>query len=121
MGLDVGHPAALSRGHGLQCTHLVEDGGFQFLGRQLHGAAAETLQVGEGRVRTQAHAVGQREAHGLAHHDRVARMKTAGDVGAANHLQQRRVVAHAPGAEAFAEVGVEVDGGWVHEVLRVRG
>ena len=39
----------------------------------------------------------------------VARMKAAGDVGRADDAQHRRIVAHLPGAEAFAEVAVEVD------------
>ena len=40
---------------------------------------------------------------------RIAGMEAAGDVGRTDDAQHRRIVAHLPGAEAFAEVAVEVD------------
>ena len=46
-----------------------------------------------------------------ARHDvRIAGMEAAGDIGAGHELEHGVVVAHAPRAEAFAEIGVEVDG-----------
>ncbi len=36
-------------------------------------------------------------------------MKAAGQTGRLHDAQQFFVVAHAPGAETFAEIGVEVD------------
>ena len=65
--------------------------------------------------------LGQREPHRAAHDERVAGMEAARQVGAADDLQQRRIVAHLPGAEAFAKVGVEVDQSRRHVgVLRIR-
>lgn len=44
-------------------------------------------------------------------------MEAAGDVGAGDDLKHRRVVTHPPGAEALADVGVEVEGHAVRRVL----
>ena len=50
-------------------------------------------------------------ARKLLHHDfRVPRVKTAGDIGAGDEPQHGLVVAHAPDAKTFAEIGVEIDG-----------
>jgi hypothetical protein len=60
-------------------------------------------------MRPEADAGGQRQHHRTAHQQRVAGMKAAGDVGGADDAQQLVVAAHSPGAEAFAEISVEID------------
>ena len=107
--LDVHEPGALGRGDASQGAHLVDDGGLKLGRRHLHRPAAEALQVRVGRVRARAHARGHGGADGAAHDQRVPRMEAAGDVGRPHHLQQGLVVAHGPGAEGFAEIGVQID------------
>ena len=107
--LDVRHPLSLRLRHAHQRTHLVGQHRRQLARRQLHHAPAETLQVGERRVRAQADTGCCRQAHGVGHDQRIAGMEAASHVGRPDDGQQRGVVAHAPGAEAFAEVGVQVD------------
>lgn len=46
---------------------------------------------------------------GLAHRQRIAGVKAAGEAGRLHQRQQARVVAHAPDAVAFAEIGVEIE------------
>src|SRR5690606_27041284 len=54
-------------------------------------------------------AVLRRHPDRAAHHDRVAGMKAAGDIGRGDELQHRGVVADRIGAEALAHVAVQVD------------
>ena len=102
-------PCAFRRGHRGERTELVEHCGFEFGGRHLHGPPAKALQVGEGGVGTEAGAAVTRRAHGVAHHQRVAGMEAAGDVGRIDDRQQRLIVAHLPGAEGFAQIGVQIE------------
>ena len=50
------------------------------------------------------------ERHGLLHHDRVAAVEAAGDIGGGDERDDRVVGAHRPVAEALAAVAVDVDG-----------
>jgi hypothetical protein len=50
-----------------------------------------------------------RELDGTVDHRRISGVKAAGNVGRRDDLQEPEVVAHRPGSEALAEVGVEVD------------
>ena len=118
MGLHVRHPAPFRRRHALQRADLVDQPCLQFRRRQVHAAPAEALQIGKRRVRAEADPARQRRTHGLAHHQRVTGMEAAGDVRAGHHIEHGGVVAHRPGAEAFAEVGVEVDRVQGHRHLR---
>ncbi|CFP65736.1 Uncharacterised protein [Bordetella pertussis] len=63
----------------------------------------------------QRHPMGQRRGDGLAHGGWVAAVKATGDIGRRDELQHGFVVAHAPGAVAFAHVAIQVDGG-IHGV-----
>src|SRR5690606_33962590 len=74
-----------------------------------YAAAAEAVEVGEGRMRADGDAVLLRHPDRAAHHDRVAGMKAAGDIGRGDELQHRGVVADRIGAEALAHVAVQVD------------
>src|SRR5574338_886268 len=59
-------------------------------------------------MRAHGDAVLSREAHRAAHHGRVSRMRPARDIRRRNRPHHRLVVAHAPGAERFAHVAVEI-------------
>ena len=80
------------------------------VGGKLHLAAAEALQVGKPRMRADADAAGHRITHHPRHHVPVAGMDPAGDIGRADDPQQRGVVAHCPGAETLAQIGVQIHG-----------
>jgi hypothetical protein len=92
-----------------ESADLVDQHRLQFGCRKLHDPPAETLQVGKRRMRTEADAGGQRLPDRTPHHQGIAGMKTAGDVGRADDTQQFGIAAHLPGAKAFAEIGVEID------------
>ncbi len=59
-------------------------------------------------MRADGNAPGRSGLEGAQDPGRVTGMETAGHVGAADHIENRLVIAHAPGAEAFTEVTVEV-------------
>ena len=60
-------------------------------------------------MRPNPHAVVAGQRHGGSHHIRIARMETTGDIGGGHNIQQCGVVAHGPGAKAFAHIRVEID------------
>src|SRR5690606_27902323 len=76
---------------------------------RVHVAAAEAHEVAISHMRADADAARRRLFHHLADARRVARVKAAGDVGAGDDAEHGNIVAHRPGAEAFAQVTVEVD------------
>ncbi len=62
------------------------------------------------------------EGHQLVHGVGVAGMEAAGDTGRADHGHQIGIVADVVGAEAFADVGVEIDlHGHAARMVEVRG
>ncbi len=107
MGFDVLDPAALGSADAVQRTDLVVQQVLDFLGRVAHGAAAEAGQVLVGRVRADAHAIGQGQGHGLAHDARVTGVETAGDVGAVDKGHDFGIQAQGPVAKAFADVAIQ--------------
>ena len=94
---------------GLQGAHLVEDVGVGLVGRKRHVAAAESLQVGVARVGAQGDAGLLGPVHGAAHHDRVAGVHAAGDVDARHQGDDVGVASDGVGAEAFAQIGIQID------------
>ncbi len=107
VGLHVAHPAALDTADAVQRADLVEQHVFHFFRGAGHGTAAEADQVGVGRVGSDAYAMGHRQGDGAAHGDRVRCVEAAGDVGAIDEGHYLGIKAHAPGAEAFADVAVQ--------------
>ncbi|MNL24864.1 hypothetical protein D3C87_1463150 [compost metagenome] len=106
MRLDVAHVGAGGGGQAFQRANLVDDVGHQVGAGHVHVASAETRQVGVGHMRAHRHAIGARGLQGAQDAGRIARMETAGHVGAGHHRQHGLVIAHAPGAKAFAQVTV---------------
>src|SRR5262249_33383772 len=72
-------------------------------------AAAKTPQIVEGGVSAYGDAVAFGELAGAVHDGGIARMPAASDAGRGDDAEHRLVVAHLPGAEAFTEVGIEID------------
>lgn len=64
-----------------QGANLVDGHGGQFLGTQLHLAAAETLEVGQAGVCADEDGVRDAGADGGGHDEGVAGVEAAGDVG----------------------------------------
>src|SRR5690606_14536522 len=102
-------PAADALDDGPQRAQLIERHQLQFLRFVGDVPPAEALSIRVADVRADADAPGDREAGDGMHRHRVAGVESAGDIGGADDLEQRRVVGHDVVAEAFAQVGVEVD------------
>ena len=81
-----------------------------FIHRAGDRAAAEAKKIGIAGMGTHNDIVGLCEGHRLDHCIGIAGMGTAGDIGAGHDLQHLFIMAHHPRAEAFAEIGVEIDG-----------
>jgi hypothetical protein len=60
-------------------------------------------------MRAQRDPRGQRQIHRPRHRIRVACVKSAGNIGRAHDLQQRRILPHHPRAKAFAHISVQID------------
>src|SRR5690606_8280712 len=80
----------------------------QVVAGDIHVAAAEAHQVGIRDMRTHGHAPFMRRAKGLQYLRRAAGVKATGHIGAADDVQHADVVAHGPGAIAFAKITVDV-------------
>ncbi|MPN52032.1 hypothetical protein SDC9_199684 [bioreactor metagenome] len=79
--LHMGQPAPLGRRNACQRTDLIKNHRLQLGRRQLHRTPAKALQVGIGRMRAQSHTGSKRGVHRLPHHQRIASMKAARNVG----------------------------------------
>src|SRR6185503_14171494 len=110
MRLDVRDAVADQRRHPRRRAHLVGDQARDLLRRERDAAPPEAPEVGEAGMGAHGDAAFLRRGHRRGHDLRVAGVEAAGDVGAGDETQHRAVVAHAPGAEAFRHVAVEVDG-----------
>lgn len=109
MRLDIGHLGTEGTAESVQRTDLVQHHGMHLFGRAGQRAPAEAAQVGIGRVRADAHAMAYRQLHRAPHGERVASVEAASQVGLVNQRHAVDIVAHAPGAKAFAHVAVEQD------------
>ncbi|MNI55940.1 hypothetical protein D3C73_1109210 [compost metagenome] len=107
VGFDVAHPSALRPAQAIKSANLVMQDVLQFLRGVGHGTSAEPHQILIGRMRTDLHAVTQRQADGLAHDARVAGVETAGNVGAIDEGHDLGVQTHGPVAETLADIAVQ--------------
>src|SRR5262249_31998938 len=91
------------------CGDLVDELRLEIL-RPLSGnaPAAKTVEVHEGRVRTDGHAFALCREYRLSHHDGIARVKPASDVCRRDEAQHRVVIADLVGTKAFAHVAVQI-------------
>ena len=96
-------------GETLERSDLVDDVGGKIGGRDVHVASPEAREVRIGDMRTDRDAALGGGLHGAQDADRIAGVEPAGDIGARDDLEHRRVIAHAPCAVALAEVAVEID------------
>src|SRR4029077_12312017 len=72
-------------------------------------ASAEPPDIEKARMGTDPDTVFLGRFHRLEHDQRVAAVKSTGDVGRGDDLQHLGVAAHRPGAKALAHVAIEVD------------
>ncbi|MNC69134.1 hypothetical protein D3C75_1197970 [compost metagenome] len=70
----------------------------------MHAGTAKVLAIGETGVRAYSHAILQRPTDRLTQGLCIACVKTAGNIGRTDQLQQRLVV-----GTAFAEIGVQIN------------
>ena len=106
---DMRDTQTLGAGTSVERADLVDQHRLEFGQRDVHAPPAEPLQVGIARMRADADTVFERQGGGRGHHQRIAGMVAARDVGRADDAEHLGIAAHAPGAETFAEVGVEVE------------
>lgn len=109
MRLDVAHRRADRRRHAGQRADLIDDVGNQVFARHVHVAAAEALQVGIRDMRAHRDTARRGGLQRPQDASGIAGVEAAGHVGAADDVEDRRIAAHAPGAEALAEIAVQVD------------
>ena len=100
---------ALRRAERLQRADLVQHVRVRLVGRQVHVAAPEALQIGIARMRADGDAGVLRHAHRLAHDHRIARMLPARDVRAGHKRDDLVVEPQRVAPEALAQVAVQVD------------
>ena len=58
---------------------------------------------------TDGHLITHRKRNSVGNCSRIARMKTAGNVGAGQIRHQGLIVAHLPGAKAFTDIGIQIN------------
>ena len=104
MKTHVRHRAACCPGYSGQSAELVNHISRQFSRVGLYSSSTEAQQVWESHMSTNVNATGLGHTHCLVHEHRVTRVVTAGNVGRGDKFHERVIVAHAPGAEAFAQV-----------------
>src|SRR5690606_3078894 len=104
VGLEVGDLGARGTGGGHERVELATQLGEEGPAVEVHIDATEPGDVGVGDVGADADTARDGLAAHDAHRVGVARVAAAGDVGAADDVEHRAVVAH-----PFAEVDVEVD------------
>jgi hypothetical protein len=111
MRFDVTHRGAGRLRQSVQGADLIYHVGKQIVGRDVDEAPAEAGQVAIAHLRADAHApLGGQPAH-RQQPGRIARMKSARNVGAGDDAEHGVVITEMPDAEAFTQVGVEVDAG----------
>ena len=110
MGFDVGNLRSHRSGRRLESADLVDGFRSQIIGVVIHVSPTETCEVAVTHVRADAHAPFLSEIARADHHQRVACVEPACDVGAGHQVEDGTVVADSPCAEAFAEIAVEVNG-----------
>jgi hypothetical protein len=89
---------------------LIGDEVFKLARRDArHAPSPEVLEIGETGMRTNGHALEPGQLRGSAHDLRVACVEAAGDIGCRDDVEHGGIVTHGPGAEAFADIRVEID------------
>ena len=114
MSFHVIHPPAGRARQRLKRSDLIGDGGINFRRRQRHFRAAEIFAIRKTGMRAHRNAALQRRLDRGEDRGRIACVKTAGDIGGADEIEDFVVV---PGA--FPEVGIEIDDE-IHDMCRLK-
>ena len=117
MGFDVAYRGAGRVRDRLQRADLVDDVGNQVLGGDVDEAPAEAGQVAIAHLRSDANAAFGGRPADPQQPGGIPGVEAARHVGAGDDLEHGVVVAEAPDAKAFAQVGVEIDTGHVTTLL----
>jgi hypothetical protein len=100
----VAEPHAFDSGHPGQCTDLIRNQVLKLGRADAHLAPTEPLQILEARMRPDGHSMPAGQLDRGAHHHRISRVKTAGDVRGRDRGQHPLVV-----PDHLANVGIQVD------------
>jgi hypothetical protein len=106
----MGQFETLGAGKSGQRAELIKQDGFHLGGRARHLTAAETRQVRPAGMGTGRHMVLPGQAQGGLHHQRVAGVVAAGDVGGGDERHEGSIGAERVTSEGFTHITVEIDG-----------
>jgi hypothetical protein len=109
MGFNVANLNTRNPRQGLKCANLIDYIAQQGLMGYLHIAPAKAHQITIPHMRTCHDTLGLYLTQNRQKPLGIARVKTAGDVGTADHLQHRPVIAHGPGTESFTQITVQIN------------
>ncbi len=102
------------RCNSLQGTDLGSDHTADLIVGHRDDSPTETFAIGVARVGANADTIASSNRECAKHGLGVARVAAAGDIRTRHHGQHRLVVAHRPGSETFAQVGVQINLSWCH-------
>src|SRR5690606_13544896 len=114
MGLDVVQARTLADRCGGKRADLYYDQVIRLLWSDVHVAPAKSHEIRQTGMRADCNPVSDRSSDRLAHGARIARMKTACDIGRTDQGQDIDVLAHGPRAETFAHVAIQINGQRAH-------
>ena len=101
--------SAIHTGERLKRTELVEGHVVDFVLFHIHLTAAEALQIRIADMRADYDTLLHTHFYGFVHDHRVAGVEAAGQIRGGNNIKNCGGVAELIIAEAFAEIGVEID------------
>jgi hypothetical protein len=99
---------SLSRRNCGQCSNLIHDEIFDLTRCRSNVPSAEANEIGESRVSAYRHSMLSSQGNGLAHHTRVARMKTTRNARRRNGGHEKRVLAELVSSEGLPHIRIEI-------------
>ncbi len=91
------------------CTGLIQGHLIDLILGHLHRATSKALKVRQARVRANRNPMLYSQSDSGFDGRPIASVESAGDIRGCDPGHERCVVAHLPGAEAFAHVGIQID------------